>query len=466
MVIKRTRPFMLLTIFMILAMTIAACSGDGGTGASPSPSPSDAVDNESTKSPEKPKDPVTIKVATWVGKDNELFQAIPKAFTSKYPHITVDWIFVDKGPGAVHDVVTQSIAAGDPIDVFWHNSFVDTVINDFAENLTPYIADDAEFHEYEFLPGYLETLQWQGEQYALSRGNDVFLVYYNKDLLSKYGLEAPDNEWTWEELKEMAKAATDPAENHYGISNHALWFQYGSTVLPYVNGHADNFNMLNADMTQSVADQPEVLSDLQWMLNWVTKDQIMLNPQRAKEKGLPEAQATMWANGQSLFTLHVSPSIPGFKSSLNFNWDVAPMPKGTEKQAGMSFINPMFMTKASKHKEEAWEFMKFWAATIEGQKLLIDAGGTFPNTDNPEIVEYFKNHQQFEGLNSEALVHATNIAMIDPTIVMLGGSVNGDMVIQWTNSQGYGAEVNPYDYFPPAVEKVNQELKELHDKYN
>ncbi|WP_409346105.1 ABC transporter substrate-binding protein [Paenibacillus sp. MBLB4367] len=454
---KKSKSVIMLLIVMMLAVVAAACGGSGGTKTEPEGSA------EPTKKTEK--QPVTIKIATWVGKDNEPFQAIPKAFTKKFPWINVEWIFVDKGPGAVHDAVTQSIAAGDPIDVFWHNSFVDTVIKDFAEDLTPYIGKDPDFKSYKFLPGYLETFQWKGKQYALSRGNDVFLVYYNKDLLKKYGLEPPKNDWTWEDLKLMAKKATNPAENHYGISNHALWFQFGSTVLPYVNGHAENFNMLNGDMTKSVADQPDVLADLQWMLDWVTKDGIMLNPKRAKEKGLPEAQATMWMNGQSLFTLHVSPNIPGFKNSLKFGWDVAPMPRGTAKQAGMSFINPMFVSKASKHKEEAWEFMKFWAATTEGQKLLIDAGGTFPNTDNPEIVNYFKAHKQFEGLNNDALVYASKIAKIDPTIIMLGGSVSGKMITDWTNGKGYGEEASPYDYFPPAAEKLNKDLDSLKNQY-
>ncbi|MDF2725472.1 MAG: extracellular solute-binding protein, partial [Paenibacillus sp.] len=240
---------------VLLAAAVAAC----GTAKEP------GGDEGEAKSPSKAKEPVTLKVATWVPKENEGFQAIPRAFAQKFPHVQIEWIFVQNGPGGVYNVLTENIAAGDPVDVFWHNNFPDTVLKDFAEDLTPWTSKDSEFQAYKFLPGHLDLFKWKGKQYALSRGNDVFVVFYNKDLLAKYGLDAPKNDWTWEELKTMAKKATNPAEKHYGISNHSSWFQFGATVLPYVNGTADNINMLSADMTRSVADQPKVLDDLAWM---------------------------------------------------------------------------------------------------------------------------------------------------------------------------------------------------------
>jgi ABC-type glycerol-3-phosphate transport system substrate-binding protein len=444
------------TMTVLLAAAMAACGTADKAGREDAP--------VTPPQPKKADDPVTLKVATWVPKENDGFQAIPKAFSKKFPNVSVEWIFVSNGPGGVYNVLTESIAAGDPIDVFWHNNFPDTVTKDFAEDLTPWTTKDAEFKKYGFLPGHLETFQWKGKQYALSRGNDVFVVFYNKELLNKYGLDAPKDNWTWEELKAMAKKATNPAEKHYGISNHSSWFQFGATVLPYVNGHADRINMLSADMTRSVADQPKVLDDLAWMQDWIKKDGIMLNPKRSKEVGVAEAQGATWTNGQSLFHLHVSPSIAGFKTSLKFAWDVAPMPAGTKTQASLSFNNPMFVSKASKHKEEAWEFVKFWAATAEGQKLLIDAGGTFPNTDDPEIVNYFKTNKLYEGLNTAALVYSSAKAVIDPTIVGLGGTINSGVFVPWATVNGFANEESPFDYFPPRVEKLNKDLQELAGK--
>lgn len=444
-------------IAVLAAATITACGSEG------KPAGDEAASNTPLQT--KNNEPVTLKVATWVPKENEGFQAIPKAFTKKFPNIQVEWIFVPNGPGGVYNVLTESIAAGQPIDVFWHNNFPDTVTKELAEDLTPWVKKDEEFKKYGFLPGHLEMFQWKNKQYALSRGNDVFLVYYNKDLLRKYGLDAPKDNWTWEDLKAMAKKATNPTEKHYGISNHSSWLQFGATVLPYVNGNAGNINMLNADMTRSVADQPKVLDDLAWMQDWIKKDGIMLNPKRSKEAGVPEAQGSTWNNGQSLFHLHVSPSIAGFKTSLKFDWDVAPMPAGSKSQVSLSFNNPMFVSKASKHKEEAWEFVKFWAATVEGQKLLIDAGGTFPNTDNPEIVNYFKTNKLYEGLNTEALVYSSSKAKIDPTIVGLGGTLNNSVYVSWATAKGFAEEESPYDFFPPKVEKLNKDIQELTDKY-
>lgn len=444
-------------VIVAMAAALMACGAVGGTNGNGNGNGQE--NGEAGKSPIKEK--VTLKVATWVPKENEGFQAIPKAFSEKFPHVEIEWIFVQNGPGGVYNVLTENIAAGSPVDVFWHNNFPDTVMKQFAEDLTPWIEKDSEFQAYSFLPGHLDLFKWKGRQYALSRGNDLFVVFYNKELLRKYGLDAPQNDWTWEDLKAMAKKATNPAEKHYGISNHSTWFQFGATVLPYVNGNAGNINMLSEDMLHSVADQPKVLDDLAWVQNWMTEDGIMLNPRRSKEAGVEEAQGATWTNGQSLFHLHVSPSIAGFRTALKFDWDVAPMPAGTKTQASLSFNNPMFVAKASKHKEEAWEFIKFWAATVEGQKLLIDAGGTFPNTDNPEIVDYFKANKLYEGLNTTALVYSSEKAKIDPTIIGLGGTINSGVFVNWATAKGFAEEESPYDFFPPRVEKLNKDLQEL-----
>lgn len=465
------RKLAMLTMILTLVFVSVAC-GSGGDSTKEDPK---SAEKQTTDTPQaaddpkpegsadnKPQEKVKLKIAAWVDP-NSAFKKIGDAFTAKNPNIEVEIVNIGDGQKMI-DGLTQAVAANEPIDLFWHNTFMTPIIQGFAENLTPFIEKDPDFKNYEFSPGRLEQFQWKGQQYALSRGNDSFLIFYNKDLLNKYGLTAPGNEWTYDEMVDMAKKATKPAEKTWGFDSSAFFLQFFATALPVANGHAQHTVMMNEDYTKFLGDDPAVLDDLQSVADWITKDGTMLNGKGKVDQGLKE-DYELWTNGQALFTIHVSPLIPGWKDSLKFKWDVAPFPKGTAKQVGMVFDNPMFMSKAGTHKQEAWEFMKFWAASVEGQKILIDIGGTFPNTPNAEIVDYFKNAEVYKGLNVDALAHASKIGEIHGIIPMIGGNLVDEFVGGWTFGKGMNEGVSAHDYFPSGTESLNAKLKELQDQY-
>jgi multiple sugar transport system substrate-binding protein len=469
--VKRFRKFILFSMIIALFL-MTACGGSAnnssGTGngnekgADVQTTPAkDPTNNQKPEEAEIDKTPVTISVLTWVDPNRADWKAHREKFTEKYPWITVEWLHTGKLMPTQY--MQKRIAAGDPVDVFWDFTSHEAIRGNYAEDLTPWIAKDKEFQEYKFLEGINEPFKVDGKQYGLSRGNDSFVIYYNKDLLKQYGLQAPTKDWTWEDLKEMAKKATNPAAGHYGIGGANIWFEYGAPSMVLSNGHSGSNRLLNKEKTEMLAT-PEVLDDLQWMLDWIVKDEIMLNPKRVKEKGI---EGDLWATGNALFNLHVSPVIAGYKKSLKFDWDIAPFPRGTVSQESVSLNNPMFIAKASKKKEAAWLFMKWWSASLEGQKGLMDIGGTLPNSDHPEIVEHFNNIELYKGLDKEALLYAAKIGEADPFSYMIGGNIVQDALRGWASltGKGFAEEVSAYDYFPNVVEKVNKDLAEEIKKY-
>ncbi|UVI27522.1 ABC transporter substrate-binding protein [Paenibacillus spongiae] len=459
------RKFLMVAMILTFVFVTAACGGNTNKPANEEPKTNtgENTPKDDPKPDDTPKtdsgEKVKLKVAAWVDP-NSGFKKIGDAFTAANPNIEVE--IVNIADAAMIDTLTQAVAANDPIDLFWSNTFMAPVLQGFAEDLTPYIDSDPDFKNYEFSPGRLEQFQYKGSQYALSRGNDSFLIYYNKDLMNKYGLTPPSNEWTVQDMIDMAKKATNPAEKNWGFAPTPFWLNFFATVLPVANGHAAHTVMMNEDYTKFLGDDPAILDDLQSVADWITKDGTMLNGKGMQENGV---EGDLWANGQALFMVHVSPLIPGWKDALKFKWDVAPYPAGTAKQVGMVFDNPMFLSKAGKHKEAAWKFMKFWTASVEGQKILIDIGGTFPNTPNQELVDYFKNNEVYKGLNADALAHASKIGEIHGIIPMIGGSEVDGFVGGWSMSKGFEEGVTAHDYFPSGTESLNKKLQELQDKY-
>lgn len=462
------RKFLMVAMILAFVFVTAACGGGNNNPAAEDPKPNNTGENTPKDDP-KPEDTpkadpgekVKIRIATWVAADSA-FKKIGDAFTALNPNIEVEIVFVN-GSAEVIPTLTQAVAANDPIDLFWHDEFTTPIVQGFADDLTPFIDSDPDFKNYEFSPGRLEQFQFKGSQYALSRGNDAFLVYYNKDILNKYGLTAPSNDWTFEQMVDMAKKATNPAEKTWGFEGAGLINEFLGMVMPVANGHAAHSLMMNEDYTKFLGDDPAVLDDLQSVADFVQKDGTMLNDQGKEANGV--AGVDLWSSGQALFTVHVSPLIPGWKESLKFNWDVAPYPAGTAKQVNMIFDNPMFLSKAGKNKEAAWKFMKFWAASVEGQKVLIDIGGTFPNSPNPEIVEHFKNAEIYKGLNTDALNYAASHGEIHATRVMIGANELNGFIATWAHGKAVSEGVSAHDYFPSGTEALNKKLQELQDKY-
>ena len=468
------------SVSMALAamLLLAACSGGGGGGSSaPSPAPGGAGSGGSGQSTPAPsaspssapeeKEPVTLQMVWWAPQTPE-WQRMLDAFHEEYPWITVEPIQITNGvTDGIGQQVMESIAAGNPIDIFWNNSMDYVYESELYEDLTPWIENDPEFKSYPFKKGYLETFQIDGRQIGIPHSSDAFMVFINKDLLKLYGLEMPSLDWTWDDYRALAKAATNPDAGHYGISQEPntefFRWTYALLTVPYANGHAPNMGYMNEDWTRNLADGsvPEILDDLNLMHEILTKDGSMLNAARAEAAGL--AGVDTWASGQSLLHLFITPGIPGFRNSLNFEWDILPMPAGKVRQANFVWINPWFMSRASDNKEEAWLFMKWWETNKEAQKLHMEIAGAFPNTDDPEMVEYFENLSIYDGLNKEALKRAMDTAAYDPTQTMIGGR---DFANAYNGYYPKGAfeEVSAHDYFPAAMQDFNNKLKERLEK--
>lgn len=439
------------------ASTSDTSSNTSTTNDSTANTTDNTSDNSSTTDAAVDKTPVTISISTWVPADSPEWHKISDAFTKKYPWITVKWLFNAPGADTVK-AVTQSIAAGEPIDIFWNPTFVDVVQQGLAEDLSPYI-EDPEFKAYQFRKGIMEPFQYQGKQYALSRGNDTFIFFYNKDILDKYGIEAPKNDWSWDDLADMAKRATHPEDKIWGIANDPILTIFAGADIAAANGHSEHIMDLNGDLQSNityVGNDQNVMDDHQIIQDWVGKDGIMLNDKRVKDAGL---EGDIFASGHAAFYYHVSPTIPGFKAQWKFKWDIAPTPKGTAKQIGTSFNNPMFLTKAGKHKDQAFQFMKFWAATVEGQQILMDIGGSLPNSEVPEITDHFKAMDTYKGLNVDALLYAASIGEVDPTIYIPGGSEVSTANSNW-GTQAFQDETSAYDYFPTVTDKANKAIQD------
>src|SRR5260370_36681057 len=81
-----------------------------------------------------------------------------------------------------------------------------------------------------------------------------------------------------------------------------------------------------------------------------------------------------------------------------FKWNVGLQPKGPAGKRGTALtINGMTIAASSKHKSEAWQFVK-WLMEPENQVPIILAGGSRPavrpkGLNNPRLATEMKAHK-------------------------------------------------------------------------
>ncbi len=446
--------YVVLVLALVLVFTSACGSkkaGDTGTpapateSASVAPSEAPSAEPSVTTAPEDTEDhtPVTIQFANWAGSDT--YAQVNAAFMRKYPWITVQWMFLGD--------VEKSIASGRPIDVWFAQTFGDVYAKNLEEDLTPYIAKDAAFKAYNFLPGVNEQYNINGKQLAITRGTEAFLVYYNKELMEEYGLTKPGYDWSWEDLRTMAIKATDPSKKRYGFGQVGITTQFGPQTIPVANGHAKYSYMLDENYN-SISSNPDVLADLGWFRDLIDKDKVLLDAKAAKAAGVT---TDLWSTGQALFTIHVSPLMENWDKSLKFAWDVMPFPKGTTTQTGLIWEQPLMMSKAGTHKDASWKFISFFTTSKEAQNLFYSNATLLPNTPDENIADLLKSLPFYKKYDVDALIYAVNHGAPDPTNSMIGGDlVAGDWAayVGATGTDG----TTPFDYFPKTNEKLNKDL--------
>lgn len=216
---KRTAP-VAIGAAAAMALTLTACGGGGEPEA------------EATG-------PVTLTLAGWSLSTTPEFQVLADAFHEENPDVTVELKEYD---ATDYDTqMTADLAAGSAPDLyvlknlknfFTYQSGQQLLdVSDVASGLDP-------------ATGGLDTYAVDGATYAVPYRQDAWLLYYNKDLFEKAGVDQPDGSWTWDDYAQAAKDLTDGLDGTtYGTYQH-VW---QSVVQGFALAQTEGADMTSGD---------------------------------------------------------------------------------------------------------------------------------------------------------------------------------------------------------------------------
>lgn len=183
--------------------TAIQTSSPAATTPAPTPTPTPVP------TPEPPK-PVTITVTTWsFGTDGTAawWSQMMDSFKAKFPYITLD---VQEIPGGNYDDKIKVLLSSDQLPDYLPNygtAYIDLAGSDLDAkfvDLTPYLNAYPDFKA-DFDQATLDFNSRNGKIYGLPYSHSMMGYFYNKELFTKAGIDAPAATWDefWQDCDKL-----------------------------------------------------------------------------------------------------------------------------------------------------------------------------------------------------------------------------------------------------------------------
>lgn len=280
-----------------------------------------------------------------------------------YPEYDVSW--EDWGWAEALDQKQRSnLTAGTQVDILVGETFMPTYANEGV--LEPLPQDIIDMVNPSFLLRGID-----GKAYGVIDKTSVFMLFYNKDLMEKAGLDPEKPPKTWEEFQSMSEQITK-------AGNGEFWGG-GIPTFPHAGGALRATPFFRQNGTDFSVDGKSNLSDaaLQETLEFI----------RTMNKNFPEglgnnvSEDPLWSAFQQDQTIAFAinggwQAVPCIDN--NMNWGVAPLPTkdGTE---GNCLVGSVIMgvSSKSKHKEEAFNIIRL-ALQEDRMKIWLEDSQVVP----------------------------------------------------------------------------------------
>ena len=323
----------LAAVGLVTAMTGTMLLGCGG--GSGSDSESDTTSDGKVK----------IRFASWeTGDTLDSQQECVDQFNESQDKIEV----VLEGWGSDFDTkMTASMGAGDAPDVMYMWDY--PTYSESLEPLDEYIEAEGEDYKNNFFEALWPYNSMNDQIYGVPVSVVTSCLYYNKDLFDQAGVEYPTDDWTWDDVAAAAEEIQSKIDGVNGFTLPIGTLPYTLEMYLWSNGTAfvDENGKLDGNINSDKA--VEVFQTFQDM----EKDGVLYASEEAGQTEMLGGKTAMYVDG-------TWPIKQFGEEGLNYGIAQIPKFEGTEHSISVINTSGIAISKDSKHKEEAWEFLKYW----------------------------------------------------------------------------------------------------------
>lgn len=357
---------------------------------------------DDAKKASKDGDKITLKWAVWDINSTTYYQPLIDAYTEKNSNVTIE--MVDLGSADYMTVLATELTGNDSdIDIAAIKDipgYATLVGKNALEPLGDYIKEKG--IDLSAYGGITDQILINGGLYALPFRSDFWVIFYNKDIFDKAGVTYPDNDMTFEEYDQLARAVTDTTlgSQVYGAHYHT----WRSAVQLF--GILDGKNTI-------VDGQYDFLKPYYQLILAQQQDKVCQDYATLKTSSLHYSGA--FAQGNVAMMNMGTWFIPTLIEKIKIgeytdikNWGLVKYPhaEGVEPGSTLATITSLAVTTASKKKDAAFDFLAFVCGP-EGAEVIANTG-TIPAIKTDAVVKSISSMEGFpeDEASAEALVTA------------------------------------------------------------
>ncbi len=317
----------------------------------------------------RPPTGTTIRYFTFSAAPDHVedLDGVVAAFEEENPDIKVE---VETAPYDSYFTKLQTaVAGGTAPDTFELN----------YENFVTYAESDAlaelsDVDDTNFAPELVEAFQHDGAQYGLPESFSNVVLFYNKDLFAKAGVDEPTADWTWADEQAAAEELTDKGKGVFGDYQPVTFHEFYKT-LAQAGG-----TFLDEDGSAAAFNSPEGVKAAQWLVDKMGTTM----PTEKDGVGTPDYDSGLFKSGK-LAMWHTGIWMFSAMADAPFEWDVVVEP-GDTQQASAMFTNGVAVSSASEHPEAAQRWVEFLTGSDHSMDMRVETSWELPPTQDDTIL--------------------------------------------------------------------------------
>lgn len=289
-----------------------------------------------------------LRVTVWTGSEAHLkmLHGIAKGFTDTHPGVTVKFETV---PVADYtQKLTFQVAGGNAPDVAWMMEDAAPAFENagLLMDLGPTLKAAEGYDFDDFSQPAMALWQKDGKVFGIPFSTSPFLIYYNKGMFDKAGLEDPNQlaakgEWNMQKFQDAAKKLTEANPGKWGFEfkdGEGYASRMTHALLPPVRAYGGDL-WANG---QCGLDKPQAVAAIKQLHDMVFRDKSIV----------PRGEQGDYFSGNSAMTVNQI-SRASKMPEAGFKWGIAPLPSGPAGEAPVIGQAALTVFESSKNKELA-----------------------------------------------------------------------------------------------------------------
>jgi multiple sugar transport system substrate-binding protein len=348
----------------------------------------------------KPDDRTVVQFASWGSRSEvEIIKPVLAEFEAQNPDIKVDFMHIAQNYFQKIHLLFASNTAPDVI--FINNLYLPVYAN--AGVLSPLSPREGrsiprDGVRGQFYPQALDALTWQGELYAIPRDVSNMVIYYNKDLFDRKHVPYPRDGWTFEEFLQTAQKLTDRPQT-FGVSFEEAAIYW----LPFVMSSGETF-------PSPLAGEGLGVGGINFYADLRKKHHVA----PMKNESASATMAQMFLQGRLGMHLSGRWLVPKYREEADFNWDVAPFPRGKAGSIVPADASGWAIAKSTKHPQKAMRLVEF-LSSYDSIAKFTESGLIVPARIDAANSKYFLDNKPPH--NAKAFLNAIQTSKPTPVTV-------------------------------------------------